>query len=496
MNKKFKMMLSLILVMSFFTFFSVCAVGVETDGNGGMGQAAKISVNSTVTGSMDDVTASHDTDVDYYKFIIDNDGYVSITIDHRYVASDSLYARIYLRNSSDTQIMYLSSLYENTTKTSGKIGLKAGVYYVSVEGIWGTSGEYNLTVNYTAADDWEKEFNDQITTADEIDINQTYYGSLATISYSYYNYDTDYFKFEIPSDGYITVTINHKYSDSTSTFAKLEVLSYDGTDTSKYLSFSSGLQNENVTSLRTGLSAGVYYMKIEQSSGSHREYNFKVNFTASNNWEINPNDNMGTATPINAGKTYYGSLADNDIDTYSFNLSKDGYVSVTFNHAYSDSASTFANITIYSYDGTNSKNLITFTSAGQNETVKSEKQMLTAGKYYLKISEYSAVNQEYNFSIDFTTQVETTTRIVTQSHQDIHGDDGYKSGYENSPDADYDDDFEFVYGDNESESEKGFFDAADVSSKRSILPLLIAAIVVGVATITVIVIFLVKQKKK
>ena len=56
--------------------------------------------------------------------------------------------------------------------------------------------------------------------------------------------------------------------------------------------------------------------------------------------------------------------------------------------------------------------------------------------------------------------------------------------------------FEYVYDNADSESEKGFFDAADVSSNRSIIPLLIVAIVVGVATITVIVIFLIKQKKK
>ena len=110
---------------------------------------------------------------------------------------------------------------------------------------------------------------------------------------------------------------------------------------------------------------------------------------------------MGSAMPIDMSKTYYGSLTDNDTDTFSFNLSKDGYVSITFNHAYSDGTSTFANITVYSYDGTNSYDHITLSSKKQSETVTSAKQKLSSGKYYLKVAEYSGSGKEYNFTVNF-----------------------------------------------------------------------------------------------
>lgn len=611
--KLIKTFFTVICALVILCVFSVCAFGYD---NNTIGTAETISVNSYVSGSIGKFGVgplNSYMDVDYYEFTIKEDGYVSYTYTHSYMDTDSVISNVYLRNSNDGELFKLESKGMSETTSSANIGIKAGTYYISVESPTRSGYDYGITVNYTASDVWEKEFNDNINLANKIELGKSYYGTIFTGYFNVYNsYDIDCYKFELPSKGYITVNFNHAFSDSTSVFAELEILSYDGTNTSEWHSFKSQQNNENTTSMKLGLPAGTYYLRVNQQTMKVKQYDFKINFTPSDNWEINPNGNMGSAMPIDMSKTYYGSLTDNDTDTFSFNLSKDGYVSITFNHAYSDGTSTFANITVYSYDGTNSYDHITLSSKKQSETVTSAKQKLSSGKYYLKVAEYSGSGKEYNFTVNFSTKGETTTKApavtarpqqtqkpqYTQSSQHTTRYDIFAEVYETLPDepvslgaenadttyvyenyiyiivdfevvicgyAGYDTsdvvpseidgmpvtgiaaeafsgsdikeleipssvtkfgkdalkshygnpkikceegsaaekyaldnkiEFEYVYDNADSESEKGFFDAADVSSNRSILPLLIVAIVVGVATITVIVIFLIKQKKK
>ena len=62
------------------------------------------------------------------------------------------------------------------------IGLPAGTYYIRVQSRSSYSTvsncKYGICVNYTEADNWEQEFNEDVSTSNQIEVNNTYYGTI------------------------------------------------------------------------------------------------------------------------------------------------------------------------------------------------------------------------------------------------------------------------------------------------------------------------------
>ena len=71
----------------------------------------------------------------------------------------------------------------------------------------------------------ETENNNNINSANQINLNETVYAQLTpqkrSESSSLVYSDDDYFKINLPSDGYISITINHGYIDSYETMVEL-----------------------------------------------------------------------------------------------------------------------------------------------------------------------------------------------------------------------------------------------------------------------------------
>ena len=206
--------------------------------------AKKISLNTTTAcmGSGRSV---------YYKFTINEPGYIQITIEHEY-DSAYLYCKLY-DDPQKSHIQFLVSDKESIIAKGIKIGFDKGTYYLGIESEYYNDLEFDLTVNFTPADDWERERNDNVVTANALKIGKTMYG---TIGY----YERDYFKFEIPSDGMYKLSMTHDYSDR-SYGIDAEIKTYDGTE-EKRVDIMCCYNDYGQTSQTFSLSAGTYYLRL------------------------------------------------------------------------------------------------------------------------------------------------------------------------------------------------------------------------------------------
>jgi len=226
----------------------------ETEFNDNFGTADSIKTDTTYYGT---IISGND---DYYKFKINKQGYVSVSLQHPYAESGSYY--VSLIGSDKTTELYDDTFAGKTkTLTTGvSIGLPAGTYYLKIDG-WGDINNkvYNFKLNYKESTLWETEENNTIATADPIKLGTKYYGSGSP---GHYPYD-DYFKFTLSKKEEIEVESNGARS----------VTVYKSDGKTSVISNYVGDGGKSVSS-KAKLSTGVYYVKVYPISG--KGYNFTV----------------------------------------------------------------------------------------------------------------------------------------------------------------------------------------------------------------------------
>ena len=130
--------------------FVMCAVSAfaaqEKEPNDTIVTANTISVNTVVNGT----THSNDSK-DWYKFTINQDGYVWIDFTHDYGAAEH---QIYLYSYDGTNKERHMYFYVDDTQqkdSSAKQGLSAGTYYILVERYGSYITKYSLKVNFSTS---------------------------------------------------------------------------------------------------------------------------------------------------------------------------------------------------------------------------------------------------------------------------------------------------------------------------------------------------------
>ena len=355
---------------------------VNTD----VSSATSINVNTMYTDNL-----SSSDDVNWYKFTVSSLGYISLDFKHDYVDSRSVYWEAYLYNADQKKMVEYDYTGEETTYAGCNIGITAGTYYLKVSSYNYSDKNYNFKINYTSSSIWETEFNDDYKSADSIDINQTYYGSIMNMD------DEDWYKFNISGAGYISLTFKHDYVDSKSNY--WEAYLYNA-DQEKMVEYDYAGSETNYTGGNIGVPAGTYYLKVVDYNHSDNDYNFKINYTSSSAWETEFNDDYKSADNINVNQTYYGSLMSrDDEDWYCFKTTEAGYISLTFRHDYVDSKSDYWEAYLYNAD---QEKLVEYDYAGIDTTNNSGKIGLPAGTYYLRIINYNYSHNDYNFKINYT----------------------------------------------------------------------------------------------
>lgn len=258
----------LIAALMLWGFASQAAALSETESNNSIVEANRISVNSTVYGT----TIKYNDD-DWYIFTISSNGYIQIDFNHDY-GSGIHYVKLFSYDgTTQTRLLYFTVEKTSHMNQSPKYGIPAGTYYVMIDPDSNmNSSEYSFTVNYNSADNWETEMNNNITEADSISVNETFYGS--TINKSY---DEDWYTFTTYSDGNIQIELNHDYGKHNH---YVYLYTYNGTSKTKVFYFTIEKTSQKNQSQKYSLPAGTYYVLIKQESVTDSsEYNFRVAFS-------------------------------------------------------------------------------------------------------------------------------------------------------------------------------------------------------------------------
>lgn len=350
-------------------------------------------LGQTITGSI-----SSASDTDYYKITSTTKGYLSFQLQHDKVSgrlSTDIYSVAVCDAAGNTMYTMTSKKDEEKTE-SVNFGLDAGTYYLKVSGIQymdasgsltvqGANGEtYKLKASWTNADNWESESNDDINTADTMTSGKAVYGSLYGVS------DSDYYGFQTTKDGYIVINLQHSKVTGRQNKAIYAVTVCDTSGNSIY-EMTSKVEDESTDSIKLGLSAGKYYIKVAgQNAYYGGNYVIKTTFKACSTWEHESNDTYDTANTAVSGTTYSGDIRTySDVDYFKTSLSANGYINVKLTHPVvsgQETTNMFVLSVIRKVDKDQYTEVYTTKIRGGDTSISTPNLGLPKGEYYIKIA--------------------------------------------------------------------------------------------------------------
>lgn len=269
-------------------------------------------------------------DIDYYMFKVTEKGFTELVFTHADLSLASVGWRVSVIDANGREYYYQTSRFMDKTIESGALGLAPGCYFVKIEGHVYSPEQYSLTVASTAADNFEIEPND--TRAQSITPGVKFRGATTSRSGAA---DKDCFAFTLNSDGYITVTFEHKAETQARNGWNLKL--YDSKNTLLY----SDIIDRSVSrviSPQIGLAKGSYYLCIDNENMylNTAIYTVTVNNTAASDYEKEPNNSFANATVLGSGSSVTGSMlslgVEFDTDFYKITV-PGGPLTVSFNHA-------------------------------------------------------------------------------------------------------------------------------------------------------------------
>lgn len=231
----------------------------ETEYNSSYDTADELALNTAYRGAL---TAS--TDEDWFYFTTETDGYFSITFDHDITTSKENTWSIYVYHADGTSYICNESNYWPVTDNEAsvetpKFGVPAGKYYIRiVNNVAYSDTTYTFTVNFTEADNWEKESNHTYLLANDMGTSKLWYGTTATSSYN--SDETDWFKINVTYTANYTLTFSHTQTrEANDNVWSVALYKADGTTKLTSANVKGGSDLE----LDLGeLTSGTYYVKV------------------------------------------------------------------------------------------------------------------------------------------------------------------------------------------------------------------------------------------
>lgn len=356
----------------------------EIESNNAIDSANIIEVNKTYQGKL-----FSDEDVDYYKFVTEKDGRVSISFDHSKIDTSNRFWNISLFDNSDSNITAFCSGGASTKEESDVVRITAGEYYIKVSRWHYYSNEnYSFTVNFSEESElFEKESNNEISTANKININTNYQGNIQS------NEDVDYYKFSVSEKGKVNFFFEHEKIDSSDWNWQLDLL--DGVKDDTILTLYSRGSEASLKSDFARIPPGDYYLRIQKRYYSNKDYKFTVNFVGeAEQYETEGNNDIGSANSILAGAKYCGnSQSVGDVDYYSFTINEPRNIIVWFEHSIVDSS--YRNWMVQLIDGVSDGNLLRMDVRGDEGVVFATAENVMPGTYYLKVTPSNYNNMDY-----------------------------------------------------------------------------------------------------
>ena len=266
-----------------------------------------------------------------------------------------------------------------------KLGLAAGKYYIKVAGLNAYyNGNYVIKTTFKECSDWEREKNDTIAAANTMKSGKAVHGNLQGLS------DVDYYGIETPKDGYIVVNLQHSKVTGRQNTSVYAVTVCDASGSSIY-QMTSRAEEESTDSMKLGLAAGKYYVKVEgQNAYYGGDYVIKTKFKECSTWEHESNDTYDMANTAVSGTTYSGDIRTySDVDYFKIKLSANGYIHVKLKHPVvsgQETTNMFVLSVIRKVDTDQYTEVYTTNVRGGDTSVSTPNLGLPKGEYYIKVA--------------------------------------------------------------------------------------------------------------
>lgn len=345
----------------------------------------------------------------YFKFYVAKAGTIALSFKHDFVeSSDSYWCATIYADGNHEQLASYSFRGEQVLYTLNKFGVSPGYYYLKItQGSSLSDAKFQFRINYNQADNWEKELNNDYKTANIIKVNTQYYGSVQNED------DKDWYKVQVPGNGSFSINFTHNYTESGWWYVclyndQLEELEED----------SIGGRQTVFNSEKCGVTPGVYYLKVYSYSNCDAAYGLKIDFTASEMWEKEPNNDYSKATPISMNAAYYGSLQQsNDADWYKIDIPAAGSYELTFAHDYIQLDSRYTYWQAIVYDDLFIKKGV-FEYRGNKPTTTNKFEASSRGTYHIKIYGYNWSNIPYSIKLTSHTHSYVTQATSATLYRD------------------------------------------------------------------------------
>lgn len=332
-------------------------------------------------------------DVDYYKIKIESSGKISISFQHDKIDSGNrLWEVRLIDGQTDKEIIRHDSVGGVAKDESYKARISAGEYYIKINSYNHSDKNYSFKVNfYEESDSYEKETNDQLETANKINVNEYFIGNLQT------DKDVDYFKINIKNKGKINFSFEHEKIDSGNRLWEVYLL--DGINDSIIISLFSTGREAALDSDFARIPPGEYYIKIKSYHYSNDDYKLKINFENEfNSYESENNNAFSSANAIAIGQEYTGNIqTENDVDYYCFTVTQTQDLTLLFSHWLLESNNCYWEI--YLVDGNNDNNITNLRVNGSSGSASSLVENISPGEYYIKVKSYHFNNTDYTISV-------------------------------------------------------------------------------------------------
>lgn len=186
----------------------------ETEDNDSVSTANAIQLNTEYYGKLSDKNPDkyYSGESDYYKFTQSEEGYFNISFGPK-DPSEKVGSGWALDIYHDNELLYTTSNITKAFLSPNFPMAKGSNMYIRVyptntyNDKCPTDVIYYIKVNLVVSDSWEKEINDEKSSANSIQWNKEYFGNLTDKDSSqYYSGETDYYKLKIEDVGYFNLT--------------------------------------------------------------------------------------------------------------------------------------------------------------------------------------------------------------------------------------------------------------------------------------------------
>ena len=356
----------------------------ESEPNNKIENADSAELNSYVSGNL-----SSSSDADFYKFTVDESGYVNFDFETKAEDGEWIFE---LFETPESNFSFYKKTFKagDESNITADLGLDKGEYYIKIRNSVWRGNDYKLNLNFVKNDKWESEFNNDFDTADEILPNSSISGCLMASN------DKDYYKFTLEDDGYINLDFISKAVGNAVAYYTMELMDSTEKHTVIYTVQIWG-DSELVESGNIGLAKGTYFVRVKPNSTFKENYSVKLSYEESQNWEQEYNNTKDTANFFAMNSTKKGNLKKSpDTDYYKFEMTEDGTIFIDFERPMDGTTTTYWVVGIIDEKGTYVQR---YYMKGNESLTSTEGLALAKGNYYMHIQASSFNSSDYKITL-------------------------------------------------------------------------------------------------